>query len=219
MDVEVVPSSIRVGESARVFASAYDAEGEPVTSFWARLVVGGRGAVAGGDGQSVVGRAPGTAKVTLVVDRPAARGQEATTLEASTTIEVLPARITHIEIDLPTTELLLGARYPARARASTAFGVREDAQVTWGSGSESVLSVSSNGTLVARSSGTARVVAQSEGVSSEIEVRVRDNPIRGLTVMPEETAARRGGARAAPATRCRPGECPPPHSLPSGWHA
>lgn len=192
LEVEVEPRSIRVGESARVFASAFDAEGAELTSFWGRLVVRGGAAAAEPDGQTVVGQSPGTAEVLLVVDHPATAGQEAGTVEGSTSLEVLPARITRIEIDLPTTTLLAGTRYSAGVRARTESGVRDDAEVAWRSSAESVLGVSSNGTLEARSPGHARLIAESEGVAAELEVTVRENPVRSLVVTPEEATARTG---------------------------
>ena len=192
LEIEVEPASIREGEAATLTLGAYDAAGERVTGASGQVFVVGRAAEIAGDGASVVGRTPGEARVTVLVEIPASSAGPARTLREEAILEVLPARVTSLVLRLPTDDLFAGARYQASWEAQSNIGPREDAEVMWASSNLSVARVGAGGTLTALSPGTAVIEATSEGVTAEAEVRVIANPVRRLRLDPLETELRTG---------------------------
>jgi len=192
LEVHVEPASIRTGEYAALTLGAYDAAGERVTGASGQLFVVGKAAAITDDGAAVLGLSPGTAHVTVLVEIPASASGPARTLREEALLEVLPARVVSLELDMPASDMYAGARYLAAATPRSDLGPREDAVVAWSSSDESVVRMGAGGTMVAGSPGMARVEAVSEGVKAGADVRVVPNPIRRLRVDPLEVSLRTG---------------------------
>jgi choice-of-anchor B domain-containing protein len=192
LEVHVDPASIRVGDVASLTLGAYDAAGERVTGASGQLFVVGRAAEITEDGSAVLGRSSGEARVTFLVEIPASASGPARTLREEALLEVLPARITSLDLVLPASDLYANARYLASYSAMSDFGPREDAAVAWSSSDETVVRVGASGMIVAVSPGAATIEATSEGVTAAAEVRVVANPIRRLRVDPLEASLRTG---------------------------
>jgi len=192
LEIRVEPSSIREGQTAALTMGAYDAAGEPVTGASGQLFIVGNAAEITDDGSAVLGRGPGEARVTVLVEVPASASGPARTLREEAILEVLPARVTSLVLDLPAASLYSGARYLASFTASSDVGPRPDASVRWSSSDESVVRIGGGGTMVAGRLGTARIEASSEGTTTGAEVRVVANPIRRLRLDPLEASLRAG---------------------------
>ena len=192
LEVRVDPASIREGQSAALTLGAYDAAGERVTGASGQVFVVGVAAEITEDGSAVIGRQPGKARVTILVEVPASTSGPARTLREEAVVEVLPARVTRLELVLPEGGLFAGARYAASFEAWSDVGPRAEADIAWWSSDESVVRVGAGGTMFAVSPGTARIEAEADGTTAEAEIQVVSNPIRRLRLDPPETRVRTG---------------------------
>jgi hypothetical protein len=192
LEIRVQPASIREGETAALTLGAYDSAGERVTGAAGQVFVVGEAAEISDDGSVVVGRRPGTVRVTVLVEVPASPAGPARTLREEALLEVLPARVSRIDLVLPPADLYAGARYLASSEAWSDIGPRPGVDVIWSSSDESVVRIGAAGTMVAVSPGTARIEAVAEGVAAGAEVRVVSNPIRRLRLDPLEMSLRTG---------------------------
>ena len=192
LEIRVEPVSIREGETAELTMGAYDADGEPVTGASGQLFVVGQAAEITEDGGAVLGRGPGEARITMLVEVPASAAGPARTLREEAVLEVLPARVASLDLVLPAASLYAGARYMASFTARSEFGPRPDARVRWSSSDEFVVRMGAGGTMIAGAPGTARIEATSEGITTGAEVRVVANPIRRLRLDPLEASLRAG---------------------------
>ena len=125
LEVHVEPVSIRAGEYAALTFGVYDVAGEPVEGASGQLFVVGQAAVITDNGAAVLGRSPGTARVTILVEIPASASGPARTLREETQIEVLPARVASLALVLPASDMYAGARYLAWASPRSDLGPRE----------------------------------------------------------------------------------------------
>ncbi len=213
LEISVDPSVIREGETAALSLGAFDEAGERVQGASGQLFVVGQAAEITGSGDGVVGLGPGEARITVLIEIPASAAGPARTLREEALLEVLPARVTSLDITLPSTYLYAGARYLASSEARSEFGIRPDADVRWSSSNEAVVRVGAGGTMVAVAPGTSWIEAASEGVTTSAEVRVVANPIRRLRLDPLETNLRTGdvvhfSARALDAAGTEVSGCP-----------
>ena len=192
LEIRVEPTSIREGETAALTLGAYDAAGERVLGAAGQVFVVGEAAEISGDGSEVLGRRPGTGRVTVLLEVPASPSGPARTLREEALLEVLPARVSRIDLVLPAADLYSGARYLASSEAWSAIGPRPDLDVIWSSSNESVVRIGAAGTMFAVSPGTARIEAVAEGITAGAEVRVVSNPIRRLRLDPLEASLRTG---------------------------
>ncbi|TFG65659.1 MAG: hypothetical protein E4H28_03715, partial [Gemmatimonadales bacterium] len=190
VQLSVEPTSIRVGDTARVVARALGADGQELAGVEFRIRTPGRilGVIDGG--AAVVAVREGSAIVTAEAQIEAvpvpgvARG--------SIQMTVLPAPLARIEITV-SAQMYEGTRATASAAATTAYGPRETSPlITWRSTDVSVLRVSPNGRLQATEVGIAQLEARSEGVSTSREINVVRNPVRRLSVAPRESDLRAG---------------------------
>ncbi|MCK5446897.1 MAG: hypothetical protein KAJ43_02085, partial [Gemmatimonadetes bacterium] len=164
LEIRVDPTSIREGETAALTLGAYDAAGERVTGASGQVFVVGEAAEIVGDGSAVVGRRPGEARVTILVEVPASASRPARTLREEAVLEVLPARVTRLELVIPEAALFAGARYLASAEAWSDVGPRAGAEIRWASSDESIVRIGAGGTMFAVSPGTAFIEAVADGV-------------------------------------------------------
>ena len=192
LEVRVDPTSIREGETATLTLGAYDAAGERVTGASGQVFVVGEAAEIVGDGSAVVGRRPGEARVTILVEVPASASGPARTLREEAVLEVLPARVTRLELVIPEAALFAGARYLASAEAWSDVGPRAGAEIRWASSDESIVRIGAGGTMFAVLPGTASIEAVADGVTADAEIQVVANPIRRLRLDPPETSVRTG---------------------------
>ncbi|MBT8461455.1 MAG: Ig-like domain-containing protein [Gemmatimonadetes bacterium] len=192
LEIGVDPAVIREGETAVLSLGAYDEAGERVEGASGQLFVVGQAAEITDTGDTVVGRSPGEARITVLVEVPASASGPARTLREEALLEVLPARVTSLELVLPAASLYAGARYLASSTARSDTGVRSDADVRWSSSDESVVRIGAGGTMVAGSPGTARIEVTSEGITTGADVSVVANPIRQLRLDPLEASLRAG---------------------------
>ncbi len=192
LEISLEPTMFREGETAALSLGAYDAAGERVQGASGQLFVIGEAAEIAEDGTTVIGRHPGEARVVVQVEVPASAMGPARTLREEVAVVVLPARITRLELEVPTTDMYAGARYLAVAEAWSDIGPRAASDLRWSSSDESVVRVSERGTLLAVLPGTARLEATAEGVTASAELRVVENPIRRVRLEPMELGLRAG---------------------------
>jgi len=192
LEISVEPATIRAGETAALNLGAYDTAGERVRGASGQVLVLGEAAEITDDGTAVVGRRPGEARVVVLVEVPASAAGPARTLREEAVLEVLPARITRLELTAPTTGMYAGSRYVAVVDAWSDIGPRATPDVGWSSSDESVARVSGRGTLLAVSPGTARLEATAEGMTASAELRVIESPIHRLHLEPLELDLRVG---------------------------
>jgi hypothetical protein len=192
IEVAVKPAAIHEGDTARLEVRVRDAASAPVTGVMAQVFVRGRVAEISDDGRMLFGRDPGEGSVIVRVEAPAANGEPARTITGEAPIQVLAAVVTRLDVGAPASDLYAGARYPLSVEAYSDIGPRSDAAVLWRSSDESVARVSGHGSVLAVAPGAARIEASADGVTSGIDVRVVDNPIRSLAVQPAEADVRAG---------------------------
>jgi len=192
IEISVEPSTLHEGETAVLHVAALDAAGEPVHGASGQLFVVGQAARISDGGDAVVALTPGEARVTVLVEIPASEAGAARSIRQEVHIEVLPAPVTVVEVDVPASALYAGVRYTASARARSEVGPREDAAVRWSSSDESTVRVGAEGMLMPVVPGRALIRAEAEGVTGDAEVRVVANPVRRLSLDPLEASLRTG---------------------------
>lgn len=177
----VEPTSIRVGDTARVVVRALDANGAELDGVEFRVRAPVRLLAVEGDSALVAVR-EGTGAVTAqaLLDAAPIPGAPVGSID----VVVRPAPLSRLAIEAPD-RLYAGTRAVAVGRASTQWGPREQPPVPeWRSSAPEVLSVAPGGGLTAVAPGTARLDATVEGVSASHEIRVVSNPVRRIELVP-----------------------------------
>ncbi|MFQ5746085.1 MAG: LVIVD repeat-containing protein [Gemmatimonadota bacterium] len=185
--IEIRPGSLEltVGDVAPVEAVIpLDARGDPVAGVMMEWSASGVAAAFDPEAASIEGFAAGKTTFTFRVPRPEADGGA---VEATLEVVVHPLPVSRIAIDAPGPDesLLAGTRRLVSATAFSARGRREDATITWASSDPGVLEVIHDATILAGHPGSAILTAASEGVESSVELRVVENPVRRLRVVPD----------------------------------
>lgn len=181
---------IAVGEQRSIRITALDASGTPIAN--PDMMVWTQGAEAAVDMAGVVtGIRPGVTQVETRIRRWAPGRTGYDDLKAYTHVVVRDAPVERIEIEIPE-QIFVGTRERVGARAMSAGGMREDANLAWSSSDPDVLEVGPAGLVYAKRVGTAALTAAADGASEATEVRVVANPIRDLVVEPPSASARVG---------------------------
>ncbi|MEO8453039.1 MAG: hypothetical protein ABI647_24835 [Gemmatimonadota bacterium] len=91
------------------------------------------------------------------------------------------------------TTTVVGGVLQLDSQGATQVGdLLEDVAVQWRSLTPAVATVSPSGLVTGHAQGTAGIVAESGGVTGEIQVTVRPNPVRSITIAPPPTQVRAG---------------------------
>jgi hypothetical protein len=180
--VEFRPSSVelQVGESATVEVVALDSAGSTVQGV--QIARGAQGSAADFDAATgtVTGEEPGEATLLAMVQRPARDGGEPERIIARADVTVNPLPVARLELTPPDRPIYAGTRVRVGATAFSKERKRESAEVGWSSSDADVATVNDHGLVQSRRPGTFTLTATSEGVSSEVELEVVENPIRRL---------------------------------------
>jgi len=192
LEIRPADVSLKVGEVIKVEILALDASGQAVSGVQLRRFLQGAAATYKARRGEVTARAPGDATLIAMIRRPRADGSGMEMVRAEARIHVVPPPVVRVEVKAPERPLYAGTRGRAEAIAFSTEGQRDEAKVEWSSSKPRVLRVGSIGLLQAGRPGTATLTATSEGVSGQAVVHVVPNPVRALSVQPEETELRVG---------------------------
>ena len=110
-----------------------------------------------------------------------------------TKVVVKPAAVKTVEIDKPSTPLIVGGTLKLKATTRIASGdPRTDVPVTWTSQTPSVAAVDAAGVVIGLTPGKATLKADAGAASTVVDVNVIKASIRGISVQPVNTTARTG---------------------------
>jgi hypothetical protein len=190
--VEVTPSAyaLKVGDTVRLAAVAYDSAGQQLDStrvFW--FMSGGRfeGHV---DSTGLVSAgATGTLNVTAAVVVPGRPGRPALGFSQVT---VLPLPAARVAVSPQPSRMLAGTSLVLDATPIAGSGDRRYDPVTWSSSRPAVLDVSTFGRLAARRPGQATVTATAGGATQSWRVTIVPNTVARVAVAPADTTGRTG---------------------------
>ena len=198
VSVEVEPQSLSlgVGESAQIEARVVNAEGaeqEAPLLFFSR----DRRAVGVDSTGQVMAFEPGSFSVIALT-----RTSEGETVYAEVPVEVAFPAIETLSFVDPPQQVYAGTRVPVEVEAKDATGsARENLEdVRYTSSSPDVLAIDAAGRLQAKAPGTATVTAETEGVTTETDVRVVENPVARVELQGGASEARTGDVLAFNAT-------------------
>ncbi|MGH7717344.1 MAG: hypothetical protein ACREON_00675 [Gemmatimonadaceae bacterium] len=179
--------TLQAGKTVPFKVTAYDAQGNVVADPMMR-VSGPRRAVAVGNG-NVKGLAAG--KYEIVATAFTGDSTPPVTLQVPVTI-TWPA-LSRIEIVPEPGRLYAGVTLAHNARALHAdSSERRDAVIAWRSSAPAIASVDRFGNVTAHRPGAVTVLAESEGVRSEVRHTVVANPVASLTIELAENTLRTG---------------------------
>jgi hypothetical protein len=195
--IEIRPSRVEstVGDTVRVTATAYDAEGRQVsiplqwfTSYEVGTIDSTGTFVAYSPGERTIGARAGEQTATIPV-------------------VVAPSPPDRVEVVVAATRVTATSWVPLAARAYTGLGSRAFAaedEATWSSSDPRVADIM-GGFLVARRPGTTTVTATTQGASGSIQVTVEEASPGQLAITAPSTAIRTGDVhRLAPSVGGRP---------------
>jgi hypothetical protein len=188
----VKPSAyaLKVGDTLRLAAVAYDSSGQRLDStrvYW--FASGGRfeGSV---DSTGLVSAgATGTLNVTAAVVLPGRPGRPALGFSRVT---VLPLPAASVAVSPQPSRMLAGTSLVLEATPIAGGGDRRYDPVTWSSSRPAVLDVSTFGRLTARLPGQATVTATAGGATQSWRVTVVPNTVARVGLAPADTAGRTG---------------------------
>lgn len=185
--IEIQPTSltIKVGETAEVQVVAVDESGAEVPRVRIRTFARGRVGTIRDD--TLTGTEPGDGTIWAGVQKPVGDGEmEWVTATLDFTVQPLP--VARVEVGVPEgIAIYAGTRIPLTARAYSEVRYRDDAEIEWSSSNTQVAHVSSAGVMQTRSTGDVSVTATAEGISQSVALTVVPNPVRKLSVGPEDT--------------------------------
>lgn len=190
--VEVTPtaSAIKVGDTIRLAAVAFDSSGARLDSVRLRwFMSGGRFEGRVDSTGLVTAGATGTLNVTAAAAMPGWTGPPTLGFAQVT---VLPLTATRVAVSPQPSRMLAGTSRALIAHPISAGGDRRYDPVTWASTRAAVLEVSTTGRLTARTPGTTTVTASAGGATQSWRVTVVPNPVVRIGVSPADSSVRTG---------------------------
>jgi len=190
--VEVRPAAyaLKVGDTVRVAAVAYDSAGRRLDSVNVRWVMGGGRFEGRVDSTGLVSAgATGTLNVAALVTLAGPPNRPAIGIAR---ITVLPLPAAKIVVTPQPTRMLVGTSLVLDPAPISVGGDRRYDPVSWSSSRPAVLEASAAGRLTARLPGQAAVTATAGGASLTWRVTVVANPVTRIGVAPTDTTARTG---------------------------
>lgn len=188
--VEVTPANPTVvaQDTLRLTARALDANGRPVPNATYRFVAaGGRFEGEVEPDGLVRSGSTGTLPVTVVAMVPGSRA-----VMERVAVRMVPGAAARIGVEPRVSRLVVGQRARLAATAFSAAGDRRGDAVEWGSSDPSVVAITAEGALVARSPGRATLTAQAGTAREVVEVTVLADEIAELELLPASVDARTG---------------------------
>lgn len=177
--VEPADAVVAAGDSVRLRGTALDSVGRPVDSAEVRFF--GRGFEGAVDQQS--GMVRGGARGVFVVLAIALVPNHPPSAPAEVRVRIVPPRAARVEVDPPSSRVLVGQRVTLRARVLAANGDDRDDVVRWTSSAPRVARVGADGRLEALTPGRTTVTAAAGGVQGSITLTVAANPVRRLEIV------------------------------------
>ena len=160
--IEPMNESLHVGEEIRLEATPHDKRGWPVYRSVAWQSADTEIAAITPQG-AIAGRAPGTVRITAVLDEA----------RASIVIPVLPPRVAAVDIADPPTSVLAGRSFTLTATAlDGANAPLPGRAIQWGSSDVRVAVVTGDGHVAALTPGSVVLTATSEGVRAWVRIGV-----------------------------------------------
>jgi hypothetical protein len=190
VDVRPAEFALKVGDTVRLSAIAYDSAGRPVPAVQIRWFASGGRFEGKVDSTGLVSAgATGTINVSAVATL-SDRVVKPTVGLARITVLPLPAA--KIVVTPRPTRLLAGTALAVDAAPYAANDDRRYERVAWTSSRPAILEVSSYGRLAARAPGTATVTAAAGGATERWTVTVVPNLVVRVALAPADTALRTG---------------------------
>jgi hypothetical protein len=190
--VEVSPSAaaIKVGDTIRLTAVAYDSSGARLDSARVRwLMSGGRFEGRVDSTGLVYAGATGTLNVAAETSLPGRPGRP---VYGFARVTVLPLAAARVAVSPLPGRMLAGTSRSLVANAISSSGDRRYDPVSWASSRPGVVEVSPAGVLSARLPGVATISASSGGATQSWRVTVVPNPVARVVMAPSDTLVRTG---------------------------
>jgi trimeric autotransporter adhesin len=175
--IRITPSSVslRIGQTMRLLAEAFDAQGRPLANRKFTWISG----------------APAVATITQAGEVSAVSSGTAAVFAATEGVSAF-ANVTVSNIPVASVQIVPGSLSLQQGASQTLGVITRDAAgnvlnnriVTWASSNDAVAVVSSSGRVTAVTPGTATITATSEGVSGIATVNVSNVPVASVSVTP-----------------------------------
>ncbi|MEX2153351.1 MAG: Ig-like domain-containing protein [Gemmatimonadaceae bacterium] len=188
--VVVTPSnpSIVAGDSLRLRAQAFDAQGRPVPGTRIFFVPAGRSFEGQVDSTGLVRTgAVGDFPVTAVVLLP---GGSPVTQRVD--IRIVPGPAARVVVNPGTAKLLVGQRLKLSGASFSSAGDRRDDRLAWSTSSAPIVQVSSAGVVTGTAAGRATITARAGAASQSIPIEVVSANVGSIVVVPAAPTARTG---------------------------
>lgn len=138
--------------------------------------------------------APGSVTITASVDQ----------VRGSVPMTVTARRVVRVRVALPAGPIRVGDRVELSATTHDKRGVQLPYPVRWGSGNESVATVSEEGVLTARARGSVLITAEAEGVRDAVSVPIAHAAVAGIRLSTPPESVTVGDAFTLTATPLDP---------------
>lgn len=185
--VEIQPAKpdIEVGQKIQFSVAAKDEKGQSVTEKASTWFAAPFDLAKADDNGNVTFFQPGEVLVGAIVGgKP-----------VFTEVVVKPAALKTLEIQRPSSPLIVGGTMKLSATTRVASGdPRTDVPITWSSQNPSIAAVDAAGVVIGLAPGKATLKATANAVSNTVEVNVLKASIRSIAVQPINTTAKTGDA-------------------------
>lgn len=178
------------GDTLRLHAEAFDADGNPVPNVTFQFMPVGGGAMfeATVDETGLI-RSAATGTVPVGV---AALAPNSAPVVERVEIEMVPGPAARIDISPEPARLVVGQRTRLSATSYSATGDARSDEIEWSSSSPEVVEVTRTGLVTASSPGEAVITAGVGDATEEMRIEVAEERIATIEVTPSETQAKRG---------------------------
>jgi hypothetical protein len=186
--IEPANVSIQAGDTVRLSAKAFDANGQPVpgaTILWFQTGGTFEGRV---DSTGLVTAGKVGSVVAMAMVRPAG-GRPVT---STATITVLAAPAATVVVEPVPTKMVVGQSLTLTASVFSASHDLRGDRVEWVSDNPALLQVTSSGRITAEKPGVATVSARAGKVEKAIRITIGPNAVRSLTITPAKASGRTG---------------------------
>jgi uncharacterized protein YjdB len=174
--VALTPQTVTVGQTSQAAAVLKDSKGAVLT---------GRSILWASDNSGVASVNPATGLITAVAPGSATISATSEAQSGTATITVTPAPVAAVTVSLANSSINAVETTQASASLVDANGTALTGRtITWSSDNTGVATVSPAGLVTAVSTGTANIVATSEGKTGTAPVTITPAPVASVTVAP-----------------------------------
>lgn len=187
--IELSPREVIAGDTARIIATAYNADGEVIRDVQFRFAPAGAYFEGSIDPNGLVSAgAPGILPIGVAA---LAAGSQEPFIERFD-IQMVPGPATSVAVSPSSARLVVGQSISLQASSYSQYGDERDDAFSWTSSNPAVIEVDEMGRVMARSAGRATIRAAAGTVSGTTDLEVVADQIASVDLTPSRTSARTG---------------------------